>query len=94
MVNSILTEIEEETDVLVDDEHSKKIVLYDDDFNTFDFVIRCLVKYCKHTVEQAEQCATIVHTKGKCSIKDGDYDTLRPIRDALTENGLDAKIED
>ena len=89
----ILIETQEETDVLVEDEMIKKIVVYNDDINSFEHVIRCLMKYCKHTKEQAEQCAMFIHTKGRYAVKEGDYDTLRPMRDALTENGIDAKIE-
>lgn len=97
MKNNIIpqTEIEEQVDVLEEtkEEESKKIVLYNDDYNSFDHVINCLVKYCKHTKDQAENCAHLVHHKGKCSVKEGDLDTLKPMKEALCENGLDAKIE-
>ena len=66
----------------------KSIVLYNDDHNTFDHVISCLVQYCGHTDSQAEQCALIVHTKGKCSVKNGGLEELKPIHEALLENGL------
>ncbi len=91
--NGILTDVEEDVDVLVDEEFNKKIVVYNDDVNSFDHVIICLMKYCKQTKEQAEQCAMLIHTKGKYAVKEGDYDTLKPIKDALTENLIDAKIE-
>ena len=73
---------------------SKVIILYNDDVNTFDHVIDCLMKYCSHQREQAEQCAMIVHYNGKCDIKRGDYDKLKPICEALLEKGLTAKIEE
>lgn len=73
--------------------HSNILMLYNDNKNSFDWVIDCLRKYCKHTTDQATQCAYIVHYKGKCDIKRGDYDTLEPICTALLENGLKAKIE-
>ncbi len=72
---------------------SFEIVLYNDDVNTFDHVIDCLMKYCKHNAQQAEQCALLVHTKGKCVVKSGDYSTLQPLCEALCENGLSAQIE-
>jgi len=71
----------------------KQIILYNDDFNTFDFVIQTLVKICKHDAIQAEQCAFLVHYKGKCSVKKGSYEELEPICTALLERGLTAEIE-
>ncbi len=70
-----------------------ELILYNDDYNTFEHVINCLVKYCNHEVTQAEQCAWIVHTKGKCSIKYGEYSILEPLCTALCDNGLSAQIE-
>lgn len=70
------------------------IVLYNDDVNTFDWVIECLVELCGHQPEQAEQCALLVHFKGKCQVKKGSYHTLRPICEALLDRGLSAKLED
>lgn len=72
---------------------TQSIVLYNDNVNTFDHVIECLIRYCKHSLNQAEQCATIVHYNGKCAVKNGSYDELKPICEALLENGLSAKIE-
>ena len=69
------------------------IVLYNDDVNTFDNVIDALIKICKHTSEQAEQCAFIVHYKGKCTVKSGEYKKIRPMCEALLERGLSAAIE-
>jgi ATP-dependent Clp protease adaptor protein ClpS len=70
-----------------------ELVLYNDDVNTFDHVIECLMKYCKHDMQQAEQCALLVHTKGKCIVKSGDYSSLEPLCTALCDNGLSAQIE-
>ncbi len=69
------------------------LILYNDDFNTFDFVIKSLVNLCKHEVIQAEQCAHLVHYTGKCGVKRGRFHDLRPICEALLERGLTAKIE-
>jgi len=73
--------------------NQRKIVLYNDDVNTFDTVIESLKTYCKHTNEQAEQCAMIIHYKGKCSVKEGDFVDLIPIHGALISNNLTAEIE-
>jgi ATP-dependent Clp protease adaptor protein ClpS len=88
--------IEEELDVLIKEvtEKTKVIILYNDDYNTFDHVINCLLKYCDHNSIQAEQCALLVHHNGKCDVKHGSYDKLKPVCEALLEQGLTAKIED
>lgn len=69
------------------------IVLFNDDINTFDWVIDCLMKYCNHESVQAEQCAWIVHTKGKCRVKNGSLEELQPVCSALLDAGLSAKLE-
>jgi len=69
-----------------------EIVLYNDDVNTFDHVIATLIKVCKHTSEQAEQCAILVHYKGKCTVKTGSFDELKPQCTQLLEAGLSAEI--
>ncbi|NDB34006.1 MAG: ATP-dependent Clp protease adaptor ClpS [Flavobacteriia bacterium] len=75
------------------EENSSALILYNDDFNTFDHVINCLVKICKHSPEAAEQCAFIVHYHGKCAVKHGAYEDLEPRCLALLDQGLSAKIE-
>lgn len=79
-----------ETETILTD--SKDLVIYNDDFNTFDHVIESLVKVCRHDVIQAEQCTWIIHYNGKCAVKKGTFEILRPMRQALTERGIDAKI--
>lgn len=69
-----------------------EIVLYNDDVNTFDHVIETLIHVCEHTAEQAEQCAILVHYKGKCTVKTGVYDDLKPRCSTLLEAGLSAEI--
>ncbi|NJX14573.1 ATP-dependent Clp protease adaptor ClpS [Tamlana crocina] len=69
-----------------------EIVLYNDDVNTFDHVIDTLIYACDHTPEQAEQCSLIVHYKGKCTVKTGVYDDLKPRCSMLLEAGLSAEI--
>jgi len=85
---------EEEVIVKEKKDRQKSIVLINDDFNSFDHVIECLVKYCKHSVHQGHQCALIVHNNGRCDVKRGTYDKLLPICEALLENGLTAEIEE
>lgn len=74
-------------------EEVKQIILYNDDYNTFEHVIECLIDICKHQPLQAEQCAYLVHHTGKCSVKGGTYDELEPLCSALLERGLNAEIE-
>jgi len=81
-----------EEKVLTIEQEELNLVLYNDDHNTFDWVIECLVDVCGHDVIQAEQCAHIVHFNGKCSVKTGGLEKLRPMCEALLEKGLTAKI--
>ena len=69
-----------------------EIVLYNDDVNTFDYVIDTLIYVCDHTPEQAEQCSLLVHYKGKCTVKTGEYDDLKPRCSMLLDAGLTAEI--
>ncbi len=84
-------QIEEITSTLYEKECA--LILYNDDYHTFDFVIDALIKICSHTPEQAEQCAYIVHFKGKCDVKNGNREKLLPLRRALAEKGLKATVE-
>ena len=81
-------------DVAVHSQTSKQneIVLYNDDVNTFDHVIEVLMTACDHTPLQAEQCSLIVHYNGKCTVKTGDYDDLKPRCSKLLQEGLSAEI--
>lgn len=71
---------------------NNEIVMYNDDVNTFDHVIETLIRVCNHTAEQAEQCALIVHYKGKCTVKTGPIDELTPRCTQLLEAGLSAEV--
>lgn len=71
----------------------KDLIVYNDDFNTFDFVIDSLVKVCKHDKLQAEQCTYLIHHKGKCQVKRGELKDLVVMCTALLERGLTAEIE-
>jgi ATP-dependent Clp protease adaptor protein ClpS len=81
-------------ELLVEEEVLKQneIVLFNDDVNTFDHVIETLIYACDHVPEQAEQCALLVHYKGKCTVKTGSYDDLEPRCSKLLQAGLSAEI--
>lgn len=70
-----------------------QLVLYNDDVNTFDFVIESLMEVCKHERLQAEQCTLLVHYAGKCAVKEGSFSVLRPLCEALLDRGLSSVIE-
>jgi ATP-dependent Clp protease adaptor protein ClpS len=78
--------------VLVKKDQEHEIILYNDDVNTFDHVIRCLIKICEHTFMQAEQCAYLVHFTGKCIVKTGSLEDLTPRCTALLNEGLSAEV--
>jgi ATP-dependent Clp protease adaptor protein ClpS len=81
-------------DVLVEEAvgMNNEIVLHNDDVNTFDYVIETLIRVCKHDALQAEQCALLVHYKGKCTVKTGTIEELKPQCSALLDAGLSAEI--
>lgn len=72
---------------------NKDLIVYNDDVNTFDHVIDSLIKVCDHNPVQAEQCTWIIHYKGKCQVKQGDFDTLEPMCTALLDRGISAQIQ-
>ncbi|HKJ06091.1 MAG TPA: ATP-dependent Clp protease adaptor ClpS [Flavobacteriaceae bacterium] len=84
--------LQEEFNVLEDEVNLNEIVLYNDDINTFDFVIDALIEVCEHTPLQAEQCTLLVHYKGKCAVKTGEYKDLEPRCLKLLDKGLSAEI--
>ncbi len=71
----------------------KDLVVHNDDFNTFDFVIKTLIEVCKHEPEQAEQCTLIIHHNGKCVVRSGDYSMLEPMYREILNRGITATIE-
>ncbi|PSR13846.1 MAG: Clp protease ClpS [Bacteroidetes bacterium] len=92
-------EVEEEVLVVeeVDDTDTgepAQLIVYNDDHNSFDWVIQCFIEVLGHTQDQSEQLALIIHTKGKASVKNGPKKKLMPHKDALTERGLSAVIEE
>ena len=71
----------------------RELVLFNDETNTFEFVIQTLIEICDHQPEQAEQCALIAHFNGKCSVKSGDYHFIKPLAEEMSIRGLTVAIE-
>lgn len=84
---------QEETDILVEDVVTSKLIIHNDEVNTFDWVIETLIDVCKHSFEQAEQCSLLIHYKGKYAVKTGELATLRPMKDAIIDRGINATIQ-
>jgi len=87
----------EQEDIIVEelttDGEQTQLIVLNDDYNTFDWVIECFMEVLNHTNEQSEQLAWMVHTKGRASVKLGTFEELKPLKDALTDRGLNAIIE-
>ncbi|MBM3922355.1 MAG: ATP-dependent Clp protease adaptor ClpS [Sphingomonadales bacterium] len=84
---------EEDIDLLTDLTPTSQLIVWNDDVNTFDWVITTLIEICGHTQEQAEQCAYLIHFKGKYAVKKGEFDQLKPLCDAILDRGINATIE-
>ena len=82
-----------DTDTIEQTVETSQLVVHNDEVNTFDWVIKALMTVCKHTYEQAEQCSILIHTRGKYAVKEGSLNQLRPMKDAITERGINATIE-
>jgi ATP-dependent Clp protease adaptor protein ClpS len=85
---------EDDTDVLIGNSMSYSLIVWNDEVNTFEWVIETLIDVCGHTEEQAEQCAMLIHTKGKYAVKHGDYDTLKPMCNTITDRGINATLNE
>jgi ATP-dependent Clp protease adaptor protein ClpS len=83
-----------ETDILTLEDQGCNLIVWNDEVNTFEWVIETLVEVCGHTHEQAEQCSLFIHFKGKYGVKQGSYDELKPMCDAITERGIGATVEE
>jgi len=73
---------------------SMNLIVWNDEVNTFEWVIETLIEVCNHTTEQAEQCALLIHFKGKYAVKNGDYETLKPMCNSITDRGINATVEE
>jgi ATP-dependent Clp protease adaptor protein ClpS len=93
MVKKAKENIKPSKDKLSSSDKKRAIVLFNDDFNSFDYVIECLVEVCDHDMTQAEQCAFITHYNGKCDVKTGNLSKLKPLKDRLIEKGLNVNIQ-
>jgi ATP-dependent Clp protease adaptor protein ClpS len=91
------TKFDEDDDVMVLEDTTtgerSQLIVYNDDYNTFDWVIKCFMEVCNHTHEQSEQLSILVHFKGKATVKTGSLEKLKPMKDALVDRGLSAVIE-
>src|SRR5690606_22816519 len=87
------TQYEEELLVETASAEEHKLIIFNDDVNTFDHVIRCLIEICEHEPIQAEQCTLIIHYNGKCDVKNGEYVKLEGMCTALHDRGLTAEIQ-
>ena len=85
--------LQNEIEVLETHDNSCSLIVWNDEVNTFEWVISTLMEICQHNEEQAEQCAMIIHTQGKYAVKQGSYDELKPMCDAITDRGIGATIE-
>lgn len=88
------TSAQQDTDVMEYTGDSVNLVVWNDEVNTFDWVIKTLMEICKHEPEQAEQCTLIIHFKGKCIVKEGDYEEMKAMCDGITDRGIGATIEE
>ena len=88
-----ITQTDYITDTVDEIVEVKTLIVYNDDVNTFDWVIDSLMEVCGHSEEQAEQLTMIVHFKGKAIVKEGSYETLDPMKSGLTDRGINAAIE-
>jgi len=91
--NDIKTHSWEETDLLTGHEEPCSLIVWNDNVNTFEWVIETLIEVCGHSYEQAEQCSYFIHFRGKYAVKEGSYDDLKPLCDAITERGINATVE-
>jgi ATP-dependent Clp protease adaptor protein ClpS len=84
----VLEEITEETNTV----DLWELVVFNDDVNSFDHVIETLMDVCEHTAEQAEQCTILIHYKGKCGVKSGEFDQLAIMRNTICKRGISAEV--
>jgi len=88
------TQHQSEEDVLFATESSCQLIVWNDDVNTFQWVIETLVEVCGHSFEQAEQCSLLIHFQGKYAVKEGMFEDLRPMCEAILDRGIGATVEE
>ena len=82
-----------DTDTVTEISQGYSLIVWNDEVNTFEWVIETLIKICKHNEAQAEQCAMLIHSQGKYAVKKGEYEILKSMCDAITDRGIGATIE-
>ena len=90
----MFTQFEEEVLVKETVTHTHRLIVHNDNINTFDWVILALIEVCKHSMEQAEQCSLFIHYKGKYAVKQGDFTSLNNMRIAISERGIGVTVEE
>ncbi len=83
-----------DVDVLEDIQDPFRLIVWNDDVNTFDWVIDTLMDVCGHSREQAEQCAWLIHHTGKYAVKHGEYSDLKAMCDEITNREIGATVEE
>jgi len=91
--NDTNTQLWEDVAIATDVEEPCSLVVWNDEVNTFEWVIETLIEVCGHTYEQAEQCSYFIHYRGKYAVKQGSYEELKPLCDAITDRGIGATVE-
>lgn len=91
--SNVSTDSRNEVDVMTSHEEPCSLIVWNDEVNTFEWVIETLIQVCGHSQEQAEQCSYIIHFQGKYAVKEGSYEELKPMCDAITERGIGATVE-
>lgn len=87
------TKLQEDTETITLTDSYCSLIVWNDEFNTFEWVIETLIEICGHSSEQAEQCAVIIDAKGKYAVKQGSYEILKPQCEAITDRGINATVE-
>jgi ATP-dependent Clp protease adaptor protein ClpS len=87
------TDVELLEETLTVEQETYQLVVYNDDINTFEHVIQTLIEVCEHTSEQAEQCTWLIHYKGKCTVKKGEFERLATMRNRICQRGISAEVE-
>jgi ATP-dependent Clp protease adaptor protein ClpS len=88
------TQYQSEVEVLLETVSSNQLIVWNDDVNTFDWVIETLVEVCGHSFEQAEQCSLLIHFQGKYAVKEGMFEDLKPMCEAILDRGINATLEE
>jgi ATP-dependent Clp protease adaptor protein ClpS len=92
-INNENYQLDKQTQLLEKEIEQHSLVVWNDEVNTFDYVIETLIKICQHEPQQAEQCTLIIHFNGKCEVKVGSFKQLRPMAEAIIDRGINATIE-